>query len=178
MNINDLTKIEITKDMLEEATLEAEWLETSKTGNKTIKLTDDYNIVGSLGHQAVEKKLESSGLDFKSFRKEKYIDRGDYLDIQFNEDLLDVKSHKGTLDEKWFYNQSFLVMTHQIEKLKKEVSHLCFVLVDLDNNYCYLYGVISVADFIDKALPKKLKYDNFEIKAKDLRPFDSYIFKV
>jgi hypothetical protein len=178
MKIDDIIIIKVTDDMIVKAKTEAEWLNSSKAGEKTIQLYDDHNIIGSLGHQAVEIIFDRSKLPYMSYREEKYQNTGDTIDIKYENDLIDVKSHKGKFDEKWFYNQSFLVMTHQMEKLEKEISHLCFVLVDMDDLNCYLYGVISFKDFKEKATEKKLKYDNWEIKAKDLRPFNDYIFRV
>jgi hypothetical protein len=161
--------------MIDEAKDEAQWL-AKNAGQKTIRLTENYDVIGSLGHQAVEIAASDCGVPFNSFRKQK-LSGGDKVDAQYENDLIDVKSHGGTFNESYFHNQSFLVMSHQLEKLEKDITHLCFVLVDLEDNKAYIYGVISFQDFLDEATPKKLRYDNLEIKGYQLRPFRKYIFR-
>lgn len=162
--------------MVEEAYKEAEYLNKSKEGQKTRIVAEDHNVYGSLAHQAVEAAFEDAGLQYTSFRQEKYK-RGDKYDIAYENDRIDVKGTHGVLNQ-WYYNKQFLVFQHQIDNPKFELTtHLTFVMVHPGKHTAYIFGIIERDEFMEKCEAVKIKYDNQGIRAYHLKPFRQYMFR-
>lgn len=174
--LDDIVKIEITPEMIAEAEAEQEWLNSNKTFNSVI-IKSNHNLVGSLAHQIVEKAFEYYRLPFTSTRKEQLLG-GDKYDIKYDNDLLDVKGHEGTINEKYFYNQQFLIFQHQIDNSKfQDTTHIVFCLIEHGYECGYIFGVIETFDFLEKCYPVKLTYENQAIKSRQLRGFRAYCFR-
>lgn len=177
LTLDDIIEIDITPEMVEEAREEHARLIKKNMSPKTRLVMDNHNVIGSLAHQAVEIALENMGVAYTSYRREIYVG-GDKCDIEYDTDTIDVKGTHGILD-KWFYNKDFLVFADQLKDEKiKEISHFLFTLVHKDLTTVWIFGIITVSEFLDRATPVRLKYDNLAIKARYLRPFRSYIFRV
>lgn len=180
MEISDLAKIEITEEMIAEARDDQGFHNRVSVGAKTRADYDERDLVGSLGHQIVEQYFEFHKLPtdrYKSFRKERRIDRGDDMDIFFNDDAIDVKATHGTLDEQYFFNKGFLVYDAQLKDPKFElISHFIFVQVDLQHKVGHIYGIVLKDTFLNKAKPVQLKHANHEIKAYQLVPLHVYFY--
>lgn len=181
MTRSDINQVEISEEMLLEARQEAEWLRTSKVGQKTRNAAEDRDIIGSLAHQAVEKKLSELGLYYESTRKIKY-ETGDSFDIRYENDFLDVKGSKGIFNEKYFYNREFCIFQEQLDDPKIEkITHFCFVEISPFFDTAYIYGVISRGDFQEQAIIKPQteiwKWASQGIRAYQLRPFFNYVFR-
>lgn len=169
--MNNTLILDITPEMLTEARAEAEELK-SKWGYGTRGATEDRDIIGSLAHQAVEIKLKEWGRPFESYRKVKY-QGGDKGDLKYENDLIDIK---GTASGWLRYDRDFLVFANEIPKMKAiGITHLCFVVVKLEEEKIYIYGVIPFEDFLEIAEPLKLTWDNLKITADKLRPFIDYV---
>lgn len=175
--LDDILKVVITPEMVQEAREDQEWLNTSKGGEETTTKSN-HNIIGSLAHQIVEIKLREYKVPFITTRREKYC-KGDDFDIKYENDLLDIKGHEGFLNEKYFYNQELLVFQRQIDDPKfKKITYLVFCLIDPGYEVGYILGVIHTADFEDKSYPVKLRFDNQAIKSRDLKPFSDYVWRI
>lgn len=180
---SNLLTVDITAEMLKEAQTEAEWLRAHKIGATTRAAKNDRDIIGSLAHQIVESKFDDLGLPYKSTRKEQYK-RGDTLDIMYENDKIDVKGTEGEPNEKYFYNEQFYVFARQVDDPKfMQLSHLIFCKIAHDRSQGWIYGVMSVPDFIDGCVfvpagTHGLRWDNQEVRAHQLKPFLSYVFRV
>lgn len=175
MSLDDIITVPITQEMIMEAEEEASFLK-SKYGSNTRPVISERDIIGSLAHQAVEVFLDSQELAYKSYRKIKY-QHGDNLDIEYENDKIDVKGTHGELDQ-WFYNKNFLVFQDQLDDPKiNKLTHFVFVLVKPDFSEAYIFGIISIGDFLSKSKEVILKYKNQEIRAYQLRPFRKYIWR-
>ena len=179
MDINSIVRVDITEEMIAEAQAEQKWLDENKEGAKTRDAYHNKTLIGSLGHQAVEHTFENMDFAYTSTRKIKYK-QGDTYDIQYENDYIDVKATHGKLDEKWFFNKEFLVFQAQLDDPKIDlITHFVFVLVDMDEREAYIFGAIHRSDFMSNSNEVKannyLKWDNRAIKAKQLKPFISYI---
>jgi hypothetical protein len=180
--LNDILEVEITGAMLEEANAEANWFGANMVGGKTRPVTQNRDIIGSLAHQIVEVKFNDFGLAHTSSRisyeGNKFLDHGDTFDIQYENDFIDVKGHAGTPNTQYFYNEQFLVFQKQIDTPKfNDLTHLCFCKVAPDYSRGWIYGVISVSQFLDLAVPVTLQYQNQGIKSRQLTPFMDYVFR-
>ena len=177
MDYNDIITVEITQEMIRKAERERDWLDT-KTGNKTKLLTERHNIVGSLGHQAVEEALDEFGYDFKTCRTKKY-QHGDTVDIIYENDHIDIKATASKYNPKFYYNQEFLVLCDQIEDEKyKTITHLLFVSISQDYSIARIFGVISKSDLLRYGYSigpnNYLKHKNIGIRAHKLYPLRKY----
>lgn len=169
--MKDVIILNITPEMLTEARAGAEELK-SKWVYGTRGATTNRDIIGSLAHQAVEIKLKEWGMPFESYRKVKY-QGGDKGDLKYENDLIDIKgTGSGWLKD----NRDFLVFANEIPKMKAvNITHLCFVVVKLEEEKIYIYGVIPFDDFLEISEPLKLTWDNLKITADKLTPFIDYI---
>lgn len=174
---SNILAVDITSDMLKEAESEAGWLREHKIGATTRAAKDSRDIIGSLAHQIVESKFDELGLVYRSTRKEQYS-RGDTLDIEYEGDKIDVKGTEGEVNEQYFYNEQFLVFTRQIDDQKFNVlTHLIFCKIARDRSQGWIYGVIDVPKFLRESYPVKLTWDNQAVRARQLRPFLSYVWR-
>lgn len=178
----DLIIVDITMQMLEEAEKEendraikhgrsTRW--TTRSNGEVVR----QDLVGSIAHQAVEIAFERLNLQFTSTRTVAYKG-GDAFDIVYEEDFIDVKGTARKFNEKYFYNESFLVYQKQLDDPKIEkITHFCFVSVDFEGAKAYVFGVISLSEFMRKSTERQLQYMNREIKAYQLKPFRKYAFR-
>lgn len=174
MEVSDILKVEITDLMIAEANEEAEWLRVNKFGNKTRNLAEDRDLIGSLAHQCVEIKLTEMGRPFESTRKIKEK-KGDKFDVKVNGDFVDVKGSHGTLDN-WFFNRKFMCTNENLASMEgKEITHFCFVVIDLAEKMGYIFGVIETETFLEKARPITVKCPSHFVFSRELTPFISYI---
>jgi hypothetical protein len=174
MQKNDLLRVEITPELKQEARKEADFLRI-RWGRKTRAAYGERDLIGSLAHQVVEVKLLELGLSFESQRKKKMP--GDDFDIYYEGDAIDVKGTHGELDD-YFYNKEFLVFQKQLDDPKiNQIDYFVFVMVSTILNEGWIFGAISLSDFMEKSYPVKLKFENRGIRAYQLKPFLSYIFR-
>ncbi len=177
MIVEDIYRIKITKQMIKEAQIDADFLKV-KIGHKTRSDNSKRDIIGSLAHQAVEIAFQELNLPFQSSRKIKTIG-GDNGDIFYDNNLIDVKGTASGKFDKWFYNKSFLVYTKEIDDIKsKGITDFIFVYLDREQMEAMIFGVISFNDFMELSKPLKLNNDNLEIKAYQLTPFTKYIYRI
>lgn len=175
MNLSDISSVPITPHMISEAEAEME-RRKSKWGATTRAAYELRDLVGSLAHQAVENKFDEFGFPYTSTRLEEY-EKGDVLDIIYEDDTIDVKGTHGELNKQYFYNQEFLVFQQQLDSEKMLlISHLVFVQVG--KNDAYIFGAITVPEFREKCRPVKLKYENQGIRAYQLTPFSDYVLRL
>lgn len=177
MTIKDIITFGIDETMIEEAKREqAERAE--KIGRGTRNAYEDRDLIGSLAHQGVEQTLDMWGLGYTSTRTERY-EHGDWTDLVYDGNSIDVKGTHGTFNEKYYYNQGFLVFQSQLDNPKIEkISHFLFTQIEPDLSQGYIFGIIDRHTFLDKATPVTLKYDNMQIRAYQLKPFRNFIFRV
>jgi len=176
MILDDVLVEPITPEMMEEAKAIAEKLKVS-LGQKTRAATENRDIIGSLAHNAVENKLRSLGVTFESYRTKIGV-TGDGGDILYDGDLIDVKGTHGKLDEKYFYNKSFLVFDKELPRIESiGISHFVFVQVDIEEQKAYIYGAIRFDDFMENSVPVTLQWENHGIKAYQLKPFINYVYR-
>lgn len=177
MRIENIVTIDLNDDMIAEAEKMGAWLDKNKQGAKT---RDDYkgkNVIGNLAHNAVEVAFDNHGLLYQSTRMVEYK-RGDVLDIKYENDCIDVKGTHGKLDQ-WFFNKEFLIYKAELDDPKIEViTHFVFVVVDIPDMKAHIYGTMKRDDFIEKSYPVKLNHDNQAIRARQLTPFNNYIFRL
>ena len=186
MTIDDLTCMDISQGMLDEAEQVSQKRAINK-GDKTKAAFDDRgmgDIVGDLAEQVVDISFNDSGIAHKSYREEDST-FGDICDIEYEEDLIDVKGTRGEAHNKYFYNKEFLVFADQLNKIKegkKEITHFCFVQVDTESKHACIYGVINVKEFIDVSKEVNLRYNNYGIRAWELikygKLFRDYLYRV
>lgn len=174
MDKNQILHVNITLDMIEEARKDSEWLNT-KVGKSTRYVYEDYNIIGSLAHQIVEKKFDEMELGYESTRKIKYRG-GDKYDIKYENDKLDIKGTHGKLDQ-YYYNKTFLIFEKQLEDEDKLPDYFVFCLISPDMDEGWIFGVINAHDFLSKAETVTLKYTNKAIKARELKGFTNYVYR-
>lgn len=178
MNFEDLYHVSFDEYCLNEAKKDATFFR-GQIGRKTRNATEERDIIGSLAHQAVEIAFERNNLYYESYRnKKRPLGEGDTTDILYEQDSIDVKGTRGE-PGKWFYNKSFLVFQKQLDDPKIEnITHFCFVLVKEDYSEGWIFGVISLSDFKKLSKPVTLMYENQEIRAFQLVPFNKYAFRV
>lgn len=180
MDINDIAKIQITGEMEAEARADQQFHTSVSVGQKTRADYDERDFIGSLGHQIVEKYIISTAHisdRYKSFRTERRIDRGDDMDIFFNDDAIDVKATHGALDEMYYYNKGFLVYDKQLKDPKyRVISHFVFTQIDIKLHIGYIYGIIDKARFMEHCKPVQLNNLNQEIRAYRLTPLHAYLY--
>jgi hypothetical protein len=175
VKITDVKTVVITDSMQRAATDEAMELAgiTSGLRNAHGFGSKNHDYVGSIAHQAVERLFERYGMIYESSRGGKTSDEWDIL---YDGDKIDVKGTRGELSDKWFFNESFLIFQHQVDRgIIQKKDYLVFVKVGEEK--AYIFGIIATDDFLQKAVDRKLKYDNKEIKAHQLKPFDRYVFR-
>lgn len=179
----DIVNIDISDFMRAEAEREYEALKI-KWGKKSHPTINKYgnqvrrDYIGSLAHQAVEHAFYNLNLPYYSTRKEMY-QGGDSLDIQYEEDKIDVKGTEKEFNEKYFYNEQFLVFQHQLDNPKIELlTHFIFVTIDPDYQTARIYGAITLNDFLKESKEVNLMYKNKGIKAYQLTPFRKYVYRV
>ena len=174
MEKTDLITVEISQSMIEEAKKEADFLKI-RYGEKTRAAYEDRDLIGSLAHQVVEKKLQELELPFISHRTKKMV--GDDFDIYYEGDVIDVKGTHGELDQ-WFYNKEFLVFQKQLDDPKIEkINYFVFVMISKDLKTGWIFGAISVRDFLEKSRQVTLKYENRGIRAYQLKKFLDYVYR-
>lgn len=177
MNEEDIITIELTPEMVAEAKRVHQERLIHKQSDKTRLAISNHGVYGELGHMAVEAALENLEVPFESTRTIRY-NGGDPYDIKYEYDTIDVKATHGVID-KWFYNKEFLVFQAQLDDEKIElVSHFCFVVVNPDLTEAYIFGIIDVPDFLKNSYPVQLKWPNKGIRARYLKPFRKYIYRV
>lgn len=176
MTINDLVKFVVTPQMFEKAKDEA-LSRKVKWGYSTRPVIKERDIIGSLAHQGVENILKIWGVSYESYREVEYKG-GDFADLRYEEDYLDVKGTRKDLNERYFYNENFLVFSDQLKKEVELINRFVFVGLERDFSKGYIYGVIDPQIFVKLATDVKLQYDNKCIKAHQLTPFRNYIFKI
>lgn len=175
---SNILTVPITADMRHVAQTEAEWLRQHKVGQTTRAAKADRDVIGSLAHQIVEQKFIDYNLPFVSTRQEQYK-RGDTLDIVYEQDKIDVKGTEGEPDPKYFYNEQFLVFRKQVDDPKfKLLTHLIFCKISPSRAEGWIYGVISVPDFIENSYDVKLQWDNKAVRSFQLKPFLPYVYRI
>lgn len=180
MEISDIAHYKISDQMVEDALKDQAFHNDVSVGAKTRADYSERDLIGSLGHQAVEQYFEqykNTGDRYASFRKERRIDRGDDMDIFYSDDAIDVKSTHGQFDEQYFYNKGFLVYEQQLKDPKFAIiTHFIFVLIDLKLHIAYIYGIIAKPQFMSLCRPVQLKHANQEIRAFQLTPLHAYVY--
>lgn len=179
MTRDDVMTIQLDEAMVAVAKDDSEFLHKNRTDN-TRALREDRDIIGSLGHQAVEVAFDQLGVPYYSSRTERYKHGGDSMDIEYEGDRIDVKAttERGGI-EKYFYNVPFLVIQDQLDDPKTElITHFIFVTVEPTYHYAHVYGIIRQSSFLRLSVPRTLKYENREIKSNQLTPLRKYVFKV
>lgn len=160
-----------------EAEQDNQFHSTHSVGDKTRPLTTNRDIVGSLAHQAVEYCFEQTRFLYNSTRKVRRL-HGDDFDIQYEDDFIDVKGTCKDFNEKWFFNNNFLVLEQQVASIAtKKITHFCFVEIDKEFKIARVFGVINVPEFCRISERVQLKYNNYSIKARQLTPFKSYAYR-
>lgn len=143
-----------------------------------------HDYYGYLAQSAVDGVLEDKGVAFES---QKAKPTPDSFDLKIADETYDVKAtHRNNYDiDKWWNYQKFLIFEHQIERgIIQKKDSLIFCIVDDPKSYVYIFGALSVNDFLKfakKVGPKtnpNLKWDNREISVTALRPFWKYIYHV
>lgn len=156
----------------------AEYMDRKNQGSRTVDLSKTKNVTGYLGHLAVEVYIRDMGFYCESTRTEKYR-RGDQYDIKYDDDLLDVKAHRGELTQ-WFFNEKMLIFDHHMRKAE---THYAFVMVHPEWYEAYIFGVINASDFWDKAqcgaLPPRGNVGRETpyhfVLSRELRPIRNYV---
>lgn len=182
MRIGDLVKFDVTDEMIAEAYQDAEQRDT-KVGEKTQLFSDDRDVVGSLGEQVVEQVLDMWGLPYKSTRKIFYTG-GDGMDIEYDGEKIDVKTHRSDFNKKYFYCEDCMVFKHHLDKMMM-VDYLLFVGLQReykDHRLAVIYGVIRPEDFMEKAIEFRNEHngkviEGMKIKSRYLIPFRNYAFR-
>jgi len=185
MKADDVVKVDVTDEMINKAWDDQQFFEANIGAKSRPAVKQSRgDFTGSMGHQAVESLLTLWQVPFEGLRKDrKEYGQGDYADLIYDEDVIDVKTHFGQYDPKYFYNHQFLVFQKQIDNPKfKLLTHLLFVLVsgkDWDiPDTARIFGVISVDDFLKKSTEVKLIYDNRAITPRNITPLRDYIFRI
>lgn len=149
----------------------------------TVKATSKHDYYGYLAHQAVENKLEQNNLEFESKQE---VGGPDAYDILFTGDKIDVKAtHRDHYDiDTWWEYQNFLVFKHQVDReVLQQKDSIIFCVVDDPSSLVYIFGNISVDDFLSKSHivgphnTKHLKWDNYQISAKKLTPLWEFLLR-
>lgn len=158
------------------------YMDEKNQGKKTHDLSRTKNVTGFLGHLAVEKQFVDLGVWVESTREVKFAG-GDTYDLKYENDFLDVKTHKRDFDDKWFFNEKMLVFdTHE----HKQETHFVFVRVTPDFERAYIFGVMAYDDFINTSQPgvmpprgRVTTPTNYHwVYSRDLRPITKYIMRI
>jgi hypothetical protein len=174
---NDVIRLSFTEGQVSEAYQWAEYSDIKNDGQNTVNLSNTKNVTGFLGHLAVEQYIADLGLEHVSTLREKYHG-GDPFDIQYEDDFLEIKSHRKTYSPEYFYNQTMLVFDHH--QVKQE-SHYVFTYVEPDWTGAHIYGIIEADDFWDQSEAAILNSRSGQeipyhfVKSRHLRPFRDYL---
>lgn len=174
MFLTDVKQISLDQRDYHEAEEWAKYLDIKNDGAKTVKIADDKNITGCLGHIAVERLFEQTGLTFHSTRTKKFKG-GDQTDIIYGENYIDVKTHKRMFSEKYFFNEDMWVFDHQPVKI---TTHYVFARVSPEWDTAYIYGITDVENFKQKSVPGVYKgHEYHSIKSRYLTPLDKWLLR-
>lgn len=179
MNREEILTVDFDATDVTEAVEAARFFDQNKHANR-VDLKDDRDVIGALGHLAVETCFANAGVPYHSTRSEKYKKGGDKYDLLYADDFIDIKStvERGGI-HRFYYNVPFLVLQSQLDNPKTDlITHFCFVTVEPDYRRAHVYGVISRLQFLEHGTPRILKYENMEIRSHQLTPLRKYIFKV
>lgn len=184
MTLEHVTRIEISDAMRQEAEKEAKLFEVRKNDINHVnpKGGNRHDYIGSLGHQAVEEALKQYGVDFESVRGKLKPDNCDIEIVTDNGSIkIDIKAVERPFKPHYINTTQFLVFQHQIDRgIIQKKDWLIFVLIDGD--YAYIFGCISVSDFLLKGkhvgadtTDGRIKYDNWGINAYNLVPLGDFL---
>lgn len=185
--LTDIVKVEIPEEVWRAALELSEFLDTKKLSDSHIRLKADRDVIGLLGHWAVDAVLHRWGIPYKSTRKEKYKGGDDY-DIEVLGQWLDVKSMSyGIYSEKYFYNLDFYLLKPKIDDEKQgSINAYVIVHIELDSNRvpmrARIFGTITREELlrcpvIGPSERPKLKYENYHLKSRQLKSLYNYIYR-
>jgi hypothetical protein len=149
--------------------------ETYRGFQSTRNLNEDRDLIGAIGQLWVIEQIKSWGFVPQEWG---YFDpnkRSDDCDFIWRYEKCDVKASP-TQFPQIYRNSRFLIKD---DSESKKVDHYIFVKVDLAGKKVVIAGCMKYNCFWEDSLPfesYKIKYPCHYILAKDLTPFEDFIY--